>query len=562
MRITSLEIENFRCFGTRTRVDFAPITLLFGANSVGKSSILGALDLMRVLMSEVSPTITEDRCVGTFAELGGFHSMVHDHNTDQVIKLRLSVDLSGATTEQDLDDEDAPLVTEESRDPLEAVDDELEVVWVECTLTWSRVRGRAWVSSFMVGTAGQPESLVEIQSPGDRRHPSQLSVWLQHPLLNPEPNEDGLTELERALEEAAFSDHRRFETDSPAPVFRHALSLYGIGGAVPQRAQPPRLSNGSLTGPLPPAVHTIRQLLHRTVLGIADRVREALAEVVRIGPLRVVPPRNHQPRRHVTAADWFDGLAAWDILHTNSGRLGSDVSRWMESIGTGYALELRHRVSYSFLLPATIAIAGIVVDKVRSVVDLDDEEQLQDGDVSVTVEVDPLSAKHSYCEVRELDEPTASTDVVLHPIGRQFALLPTEVGVGVSQVLPIVTAAVYFSRARSAFVAMEQPELHVHPRIQLGLGDLLIDAVTRADATDCTFLVETHSEHLMLRLLRRIREACEAEDDRLQPSMVAVWNIRHAEDAVEAKRMWIEPDGEFSEQWEGGFFHERGGELF
>lgn len=231
MRITSLEFENFRCFGPRTRVDFAPITLLFGANSVGKSSILGALDLMRVLMSDLSPTITEDRCVGTFADIGGFHSMVHGHNAERVIRIRLSVDLSGATTEQDLDDEDAPLVTETSRDPLEAVDDALEEVWVECALTWSHVRGRAWVSSFSVGTAGEPESLVEIQSPGDRRHPSQLSVWLQHPLLNPELDEEGMTPLEHELVEAAFNDHRRFETDGPSRVFRHAVSIYGIEGA-------------------------------------------------------------------------------------------------------------------------------------------------------------------------------------------------------------------------------------------------------------------------------------------------------------------------------------------
>lgn len=562
MRITSLEIENFRCFGTRTRVDFAPITLLFGANSVGKSSILGALDLLRVLMSEVSPTITEDRCVGTFADLGGFHSMVHDHNGDRTIKLRLSVDLSGATTEQDIDDEDAPLVTEESRDPLEAVDDALEEVWVECALTWSHVRGRAWVSSFSVGTVGEPESLVEIQSPGDRRHPSQLSVWLQHPLLNPELDEDGLTELERALEEAAFNDHRRFETDSPTPVLRHALSLYGIGGAVPHRAQPPRLSTGSLSGPLPPAVHTIRQLLHRTVMGIADRVREALAEVVRIGPLRVVPPRNHQPRRHTTAADWFDGLAAWDELHSNSASLCSDVSRWMESIGTGYWLDRRRRTSYSFPLPATIWMAEIVVDKVRTVVDFENEDQMQNGEVSVTVDVDPLSAKHSYCEIRELDETTESTQVVLHPVGRRFALHPMEVGVGVSQVLPIVTAAMHFSRSRSAFVAMEQPELHVHPRIQLGLGDLLIDAVTREDAANCTFLVETHSEHLMLRLLRRIREASDDESARLRPSTVAVWTLHRTEGGVTAKRVGIDAEGEFTESWPEGFFRERGEELF
>ena len=35
--LKSLEIENFKAFGERNRIEFAPITLLFGENSAGKS---------------------------------------------------------------------------------------------------------------------------------------------------------------------------------------------------------------------------------------------------------------------------------------------------------------------------------------------------------------------------------------------------------------------------------------------------------------------------------------------------------------------------------------------
>lgn len=41
--ITALELQNFKGIAARQRIDFAPLTLLFGANSAGKSSILQAL---------------------------------------------------------------------------------------------------------------------------------------------------------------------------------------------------------------------------------------------------------------------------------------------------------------------------------------------------------------------------------------------------------------------------------------------------------------------------------------------------------------------------------------
>ena len=50
-------------------------------------------------------------------------------------------------------------------------------------------------------------------------------------------------------------------------------------------------------------------------------------------------------------------------------------------------------------------------------------------------------------------------------------------------------------------VACEQPELHLHPRVQVAIGDLLSQNTEHVN-----YLIETHSEHLILRLLKRIRQ--------------------------------------------------------
>lgn len=79
-----------------------------------------------------------------------------------------------------------------------------------------------------------------------------------------------------------------------------------------------------------------------------------------------------------------------------------------------------------------------------------------------------------------------------------------DVGVGVSQVLPILVQGAV-SRNESVII-LEQPEIHLHPRAQASLADVLIGI-----AEHKRLLIETHSEHILLRLRRRIAER--ARDD-------------------------------------------------
>ncbi len=90
----------------------------------------------------------------------------------------------------------------------------------------------------------------------------------------------------------------------------------------------------------------------------------------------------------------------------------------------------------------------------------------------------------------------------------------TNVGFGVSQVLPVIAEAFY--SAPGSTVIMEQPEIHLHPSVQAGLADLFIDAIRMREnggRRDTQFIVESHSEHMLRRLLRRIAEGAITTDE-------------------------------------------------
>lgn len=80
---------------------------------------------------------------------------------------------------------------------------------------------------------------------------------------------------------------------------------------------------------------------------------------------------------------------------------------------------------------------------------------------------------------------------------------PNEIGTGVSQLMPLIVAAI---TQKGGLVACEQPELHLHPRVQVAIGDLLSQNTEHVN-----YLIETHSEHLILRLRRRIRQNTDNE---------------------------------------------------
>jgi hypothetical protein len=124
------------------------------------------------------------------------------------------------------------------------------------------------------------------------------------------------------------------------------------------------------------------------------------------------------------------------------------------------------------------------------------------------------------------------------------------VGYGVGQLLPIITQCLI---ADQSMVMVEQPEVHLHPKLQAAIGDLFIDTVIEQRAQ---LLVETHSEHLVLRILRRIREG------KLDPADLSILYVDlHDDGAAFVRRLEVNHRGELVDGWPGNFFDERLAEI-
>jgi predicted ATPase len=110
-------------------------------------------------------------------------------------------------------------------------------------------------------------------------------------------------------------------------------------------------------------------------------------------------------------------------------------------------------------------------------------------------------------------------------------------------------------------LTIEQPELHVHPAMQAEMGDLFINSLNQGGPN---LFVETHSEHIMLRILRRIRETSEDENPafKIAPDDIAVYSVINDRQITDAIQIPITEDGEFLFPWPNGFFPERAKELF
>ena len=169
----------------------------------------------------------------------------------------------------------------------------------------------------------------------------------------------------------------------------------------------------------------------------------------------------------------------------------------------------------------------------------------------------------------ELEELAAA--LAAHQPQREVDLVTTrnelpvrvaDVGVGISQILPVVVAVL--DPGRPGFTAIEQPELHLHPRVQVELGDLFASQAAKGGI----FLIETHSEHLLLRFMKRMRQTCDGTvgngNPRMRPEDIAVYfvEIDPNGDQTLIREMPLNERGDLVEAWPGGFFEEDLREIF
>ncbi|MCR4316670.1 MAG: DUF3696 domain-containing protein [Planctomycetes bacterium] len=130
-----------------------------------------------------------------------------------------------------------------------------------------------------------------------------------------------------------------------------------------------------------------------------------------------------------------------------------------------------------------------------------------------------------------------------------------DVGSGVSQVLPAITQV--FNVPEGTIVVLENPELDLHPSAQSDLADAIIDALQAEERGKCRniqLIIESHSEHFLRRIQRRIA------DETIRDESVAAYFCHVTEDGAKLERLEIDEYGNIK-NWPNNFFGDEMGEV-
>jgi len=139
-------------------------------------------------------------------------------------------------------------------------------------------------------------------------------------------------------------------------------------------------------------------------------------------------------------------------------------------------------------------------------------------------------------------------EVILEAEGRRANIM--DVGFGVSQVLPMLVLAYFVPRGGT--IIAEQPEIHLHPRAQVGLAELMVEV---ARERHVQFLVETHSEHVFRRLQFLIA------DEKVSKDECRLYFVARSDgSAADLRRLEVDEFGRVA-RWPEHFFGDAVGET-
>jgi hypothetical protein len=589
MQITKLSLTNFKSFKKEQTIDFSPVTLLFGPNSVGKSSVLMALFYLQQILDKGQCDPQRIEALGGKL-VGGFKNLVHRRNMKESITIKIEYDKSGSVGSSY--DFLADLIGEDELEiRLSSPVIEAKTIGLEFVIAWAEQKQTAYIANYKVWFDGV--EIAEVSSDAGLKQPQITSLNYLHPLLLPEDHDDWLINCfddELAMHHGLFDKvldlknipnpdwrdiskgaERPFEGDEEVPHFtndcfvsefhellndeRNISNKYesadnmvvvegetlihvpiGIQGLIGALPSPGKKLESSLSLVDEKQKEVFVELLSDILVAPLDNLKKLLNDSLCIGPLREIPDVLHQANPYVEQKEWHNGLAAWDVLAKADSKLITSVDEWISSkdkLALGYGLA--HKVEKQYAEIKRLSSDGTHRDA---------EQQLKlliAEDVAGTTMSAPI------------DEAETNFTYTLYDLNNHMSVTPSEIGVGISQLMPLVVAAL--SRKKGV-IACEQPELHVHPRIQVAIGDLLTQS---GSATN--FLIETHSEHLILRLRKRIRQTTDNElPEGFKPVTkddISIVYFEPSPEGVIARRIKLDEDGEFTSKWPQGFFSER-----
>ncbi|MCY3792229.1 MAG: AAA family ATPase [Gemmatimonadetes bacterium] len=574
MTLTAFSIANFKAFSATQRVPLRPITLIYGANSAGKSSVIHALALAHHSIETGNLDTQRTQIGGESIDLGGFRQYVHQRGRDRSLRVELGFEL------------DPGRLSGRVAGLLQSTGD----IVVELVIGMGGQEERVRVERFTLKIDGVLLLSMSVRASGllrlDRLDHSH-TVFRE--LLILEMDDHGIHEEHHAASINMLDELVPGITARSRGLFprveeeSEGSEVEGEDGensvAVSRRLRREDLVRAALLGAL-------RELMG----GLGTALEDDIRRLRYLGPLRSFPPRHVAFSQHGDP-NWFAGGGyAWDVVRTHED-VRQRVNAWLgdaNRLKTPYELEVRDLLPAAVVskeLPAKLhkalhdlvasLLKGMKSDEMTGLMQLADQvaEQIAELDPRnqdyiipeignlVAAESDDEELAESWTEEMVKERIEVFQDLVLIDKRTNTPVSHRDVGIGVSQVLPVLVSA-YASKNK--LLAIEQPEIHLHPALQAELGDVFLESALGGDGN--TFLIETHSEHLLLRILRRIRETTDGELPQgvsdVHPEHVAVLYVQPGREDTEVLHIPVTADGEFERPWPNGFFAERAEELF
>ena len=541
--LTALRIGNFKAFAETQRIPVRPLTLIYGANSSGKSSVLHSFILARHAQETGDLDVHRTNVGGESVDLGGFRQYVHRREANRRVEWAMDLDTSSfkdrlaelfAPVKQvtmllnlgiGLDDQDHPLP--ESIPEIHTYE---LLADGQSLLRMSRRRdGKLQLDRL------------------DHEHPVFREVIKAMVLLStttetihPEDFE-GLDEAIAELVPEVVAKSTQFLPDGLAES-----NVFSPGGQASlftiSKARRKEELSAAVRSFLPRKIDEILRGVGQVVTGELSRLRY-------LGPLRSYPPRHLAFSQHHDPNWYAGGGYAWDVIRRDAS-VRKLVNEWLSApdrLQTPYELKVNNLVSRE-------KVQEFLADY------LDSEWWVQEGDdlALYRLDKDPKKESQRFMDLFKADE---LPELVMIDRRSNTVVSHRDVGIGVSQVLPILVGA-YASR--NQIVAIEQPEIHLHPALQADLGDVFIQSAIGTGQN--RFLIETHSEHLLLRVMRRMRETSNGELPEgippITPRDVCVLFVQPKGTSSAVRHLELDEEGQLLDPWPGGFFEEGYRERF
>lgn len=127
---------------------------------------------------------------------------------------------------------------------------------------------------------------------------------------------------------------------------------------------------------------------------------------------------------------------------------------------------------------------------------------------------------------------------------------PKSIGIGISQLMPIISSAV---TNQYQLHIVEQPELHLHPSLQARVPGVFIDSFM---INENTYIVETHSEHIIRSFQLEVAKfKASNKTNGINPDFLGIYYVTKDSDGNSIiKKMELNENGDFTEPWPDDFF--------